>query len=82
MSFLRSIFGPRPAPAPPPSDPEKKALEEYKLSMTAERAKAETERDRTARIAAYLRCQAERREDCRIDISWEELAQQGLGRNG
>lgn len=75
MSLLQSIFPPR---RPPPKvDPEQQALEEYNADMNQKRGVAQGERDRTARIAAYLKCVDEGGKDCRIDISWEELAEQG-----
>jgi hypothetical protein len=45
--------------------------------MNQQRGEARSERDRTARIAAYLQCVEEGGKNCRIDISWEELAEQG-----
>lgn len=79
MNLLQLIFSPKHF-TPKVDAEEKKALEEYSEDMNLKRGIAQSERDRTARIAAYLRCTEERRDDCRVDISWEELAQQGYPR--
>lgn len=76
MSFLQQLFGTK---RPPPVDKQTKALEKYNAEAERMMEKAEAERNRTARIAAYLACIEAGGTDCRIDISWEEMARQGMG---
>lgn len=76
MSFLQQLFGPK---RPPLIDEQKEALEKYNVEAEKIMQAAEFERDRTARIAAYLKCMEAGGTDCRIDISWEEMARQGGG---
>jgi hypothetical protein len=75
MNLLQSLFVPR--RAAPRNNEEKQELEDYNAAMNQQRGEARSERDRTARIAAYLQCVEEGGKNCRIDISWEELAEQG-----
>jgi hypothetical protein len=75
MNLLQHLFGTK---HPPHVDKQKNALEKYNAESERIMAKAEFERDRTARIATYLRCMDEGGSDCRIDISWEEMARQGM----
>lgn len=75
MNLLQSLFGPK---RPPVLDEQKKALEQYDAAAAQRAAKEEFERDRTARIATYLQCIEAGGTDCRIDISWEEMARQGI----
>lgn len=74
MNLLQQLFGIKP---PPQVDKQKKALENYNAESERIMEKAEFERDRTARIATYLKCMDEGGSNCRIDISWEEMARQG-----
>lgn len=76
MNLLQQLFGVKP---PHQVDKQKKALEKYNAKSEEIMAQAEFERDRTARIAAYLKCMEAGGTDCRIDISWEEMARQGVG---
>lgn len=76
MSFLQQLFGLK---HPPRVDKQKKALEKYNAEAGRVMQKSEFERDRAARIAAYVQCIQEGGTDCRIDISWEEMARQGVG---
>lgn len=79
MNLLQSLFAPRHATRRD-DDEEKHALEDYKAAMNQQRGEARSERDRTARLAAYLQCIEGGGKNCRIDISWEELAEQGSSR--
>jgi hypothetical protein len=74
VNLLQSLFTPK--HVAPKVDEEKQALEDYNAAMNQQRGEARSERDRTARIAAYLQCVEEGGKDCRIDISWEELVEQ------
>lgn len=80
MSLLQSLFSPR-RPSPPTDD--KKELKELEQAMAEKKGEARANRDQTARIAAFLRCQQEGKDkDCRINISWEELAAEGISNAG
>lgn len=76
MNLLQQLLNPK---KPPMIDKQKEELEKYEAAAKKRMAKSEFERDRTARIATYLKCTEEGRDDCRIDISWEELARRGMG---
>jgi hypothetical protein len=77
MSLWQRLFAPQhPTPRADP-EAEAKALKEYDMQMSEQRGEARSERDRTARIAAYVRCMEAGGTDCRVQISWEELAEQG-----
>lgn len=79
MSLIHSLLSSfRQSPSTIPDEGKKTELEEFDQRMGEKLIEARAERDRTARIAAYLKCTQEGGTDCRIDISWEELAAGGL----
>jgi hypothetical protein len=76
MSLLERFF---PSSAPNPrKDGVKTDLEEYKEKLSERQVEAEAERDRTARIVEYVRCTQQGKDDCRMGISWEELAAESV----
>jgi hypothetical protein len=55
-------------------------LADFDTSHADTREQAARERDRTARMAAWIRCREGSDEDCRGFVTWENLA--GVGADG
>jgi hypothetical protein len=72
MNLIQQLFGQRHQEVKP-SDT-KKELDEFDAVQAKQSKASDFEAMRAEHIASYLKCREEGRDDCRIDISWEEMA--------